>query len=581
MSETQAKNKKEGKKAGRRPAPDSANSSQQAPPVPAAALGPFYTAGPVFGLGAPVQRKVIIGRPNDAYEQEADLVAERVTAGRPASPISTIGPAGLSGIAQRQSEEAGSEEETAQTLPIQRQSEEEETTQTLALQRQDEGEGSPGEDETDEQSVQTAAGQKSAGPQGSRQPTMQAAAHQAIHSKGPGESLRPNTQRALESSMRVDLSDVRVHQHPGSQTAAKQLKARAFTHKKDIWLGAGESQNDLKLMAHESTHVLQQDGIVRRKIEPQQAQAGSTTTQGEEEEEESTTPGSATPAGVTPAATGQIEQQPPERPAIPGQQSGPELATSLSEGGGESQGEPQETNRAEDADEQAPMSGLAAGLAAAGATGASPAASAAVRDQATQESAPEQAPAAPETVTAGQVAGGSDAQGPQRLRQVMNKVGKLSRGQQGVAAIPAKARAASKKRARAASKATPSPANEATAMGMGSQVETMAGQKKEEVDKKSFLELVKSKLREMEIPKNPTEMGGFKKGGGASGLKGAVTKGAKDQQAKAQGQIATATAAEPKPAVPRVPEPLPAPDMAPAPRRIGSQNVLPPPKIPG
>jgi len=43
------------------------------------------------------------------------------------------------------------------------------------------------------------------------------------------------------------------------------LQRKAFTHQNDIWLGAGESQKNLRLMAHEVTHVIQKsEGIWRK-----------------------------------------------------------------------------------------------------------------------------------------------------------------------------------------------------------------------------------------------------------------------------------------------------------------------------
>ena len=46
-----------------------------------------------------------------------------------------------------------------------------------------------------------------------------------------------------------------------SAAAAAQIHARAFTYGKDIFVGPGESPADLALMAHESTHVVQQGAV--------------------------------------------------------------------------------------------------------------------------------------------------------------------------------------------------------------------------------------------------------------------------------------------------------------------------------
>ena len=43
-----------------------------------ARLGAFYAAGPAFSLSASVQTKLTVSPPDDAYEKEADQVAETV-----------------------------------------------------------------------------------------------------------------------------------------------------------------------------------------------------------------------------------------------------------------------------------------------------------------------------------------------------------------------------------------------------------------------------------------------------------------------------------------------------------------------
>jgi hypothetical protein len=80
----------------------------------------------------------------------------------------------------------------------------------------------------------------------------------AISHPGGGEPLTPPVRAHLEEDLGVDLSGVRVHTSAQDRQAAKGLHARAFTHGQDIWLGPGESQNDMRLMAHESAHVVQQ-----------------------------------------------------------------------------------------------------------------------------------------------------------------------------------------------------------------------------------------------------------------------------------------------------------------------------------
>src|SRR4029450_3263226 len=90
--------------------------------------------------------------------------------------------------------------------------------------------------------------------------SMTEAASQAIASPGPGAALADTTRSVLESRMQTDLSNVRVHEDASANREATAVGARAFPHGSDIWLGAGESQHDLSLMAHEATHVVQQRG---------------------------------------------------------------------------------------------------------------------------------------------------------------------------------------------------------------------------------------------------------------------------------------------------------------------------------
>ena len=80
----------------------------------------------------------------------------------------------------------------------------------------------------------------------------------------PGDPLADGIRVLLESILGADLSGVRVHRQPEDRALARDLDARAFALGGDIWLGPGESDQDLKLMAHEVAHVLQGDSLLRR-----------------------------------------------------------------------------------------------------------------------------------------------------------------------------------------------------------------------------------------------------------------------------------------------------------------------------
>ena len=79
-------------------------------------------------------------------------------------------------------------------------------------------------------------------------------------SAGSGEPLAPDVRAALEESFGVSLVSVRVHADARSRAVAEGLRARAFTYGSHVFLGPRERPDDLRLMAHEVAHVVQQQG---------------------------------------------------------------------------------------------------------------------------------------------------------------------------------------------------------------------------------------------------------------------------------------------------------------------------------
>lgn len=98
-----------------------------------------------------------------------------------------------------------------------------------------------------------------------------------IQSPGSGTPLNENVRTRVEPIVGSELSQVRVHTNGAAQRAARDINANAFTHKNDVFLGAGQSATDLRLMAHEVTHTLQQTAGMAHK--------SSTVVQRDESEE--------------------------------------------------------------------------------------------------------------------------------------------------------------------------------------------------------------------------------------------------------------------------------------------------------
>jgi hypothetical protein len=144
-----------------------------------------------------LQAKLTVNPPNDIYEQEADRVAEAVTGA-------------LASQAQRQEE-------------IQAQS----------------AEGQP---DTVSESIEA----------------------RINNARGGGHPLSDNVREPMEQAFGADFSEVRIHNDSEANLLNQQLSAKAFTTARDIFFRQGEyspgSGGGKKLIAHELTHVVQQNG---------------------------------------------------------------------------------------------------------------------------------------------------------------------------------------------------------------------------------------------------------------------------------------------------------------------------------
>jgi hypothetical protein len=179
----------------------------------------------------PVQTKLSVGPTNDKYEQEADRMAKQVA--------NTIDSSGQPTV-QRQSLPEEQELVQSKLADIQRQveSEEEEFAQT---QRQ------------------TNANSRTVSP------VVQSAVQR---SNGSGQPLNENLRGSMERAFRADFSDVKVHTDSLSDALNRSLNARALTIGQNLFFRSGEyntaTSSGRELIAHELTHVLQQNGAALR-----------------------------------------------------------------------------------------------------------------------------------------------------------------------------------------------------------------------------------------------------------------------------------------------------------------------------
>jgi hypothetical protein len=152
-----------------------------------------------------LQTKLVVGAPNDPYEQQADRMAEAI--------VPSL---------QKQN----SEEEELQTKPL--------------------------------ASLQAKLQLKGDTPQVSDQ-------FESIlnRSRSGGHSIPDGLRGQMQTKMGADFSGVRLHTDSTADMLSRSVQARAFTTGQDIFFKAGEynptTTEGQKLLVHESTHVMQQN----------------------------------------------------------------------------------------------------------------------------------------------------------------------------------------------------------------------------------------------------------------------------------------------------------------------------------
>lgn len=190
-----------------------------------------------------LQPKLIIGAPDDKYEQEADRIADQVmrissAAGTVPPPVGSNGPG--SGVIQRRCVSC-------------------DTQYSQAEQQQrppDVGNLCP------KCRVRAKARSKSKTGGAGTVTADFARGVQAL--RGGGRPLPETTRTFLESRFGHDFSQVRIHADARAASLARDINAKAFTTGHDVVFGAGayrpHSRAGRHLLAHELTHTLQQQG---------------------------------------------------------------------------------------------------------------------------------------------------------------------------------------------------------------------------------------------------------------------------------------------------------------------------------
>ena len=206
---------------------------------------------------AVIQTKLDVGPAGDKYEQEADSIASQVVSQLNAPPP-TAQRQGEEDELQMQRIQRQEEEEEMQMQRIQRQEEEE--MQMQRIQRQEE------EDEMQMQRIQRVEEDPAMLNGGQVGGELETTIQQA---RGGGQTLDRSMQSGMGNALGADFSGVRVHTDSTSDGLNRSLSARAFTTGQDIFFKSGEynpgSSAGQQLLAHELTHVVQQNGSAVQK----------------------------------------------------------------------------------------------------------------------------------------------------------------------------------------------------------------------------------------------------------------------------------------------------------------------------
>lgn len=185
-----------------------------------------------------------IGPPADAFEREADQVADAVVQDDAGCvPVVGVSAAVAAPIVRTKKIDAGRMRQPAEEPSAERDEE----------KKKKKGSG---ENQGEMEHVQ----RRSIGDATPADPAV--ALDLGVLRRSGGQPLDGPIRGFMESRFGIDFSDVRVHTGGRASMLARALNARAFTVGRDIVFGSGEFQPDSRggrhLIAHELTHVLQQ-----------------------------------------------------------------------------------------------------------------------------------------------------------------------------------------------------------------------------------------------------------------------------------------------------------------------------------
>ena len=238
---------------------------------------PFFNAG--------IQTKLSVGKPGDKYEKEADRMADSVVNHSKSKPlvqnkeISSVQRESLASPQEDEklgtAEQRMEEDKLVQEKPmIQKEENPEEEEMMNMKEEPEEKEMINKQDEEEEETLQAKSDNSS-------QASAQNMPQQLKSKSGKGKSLSKNIKAEMESSFGTDFSDVNIHTDKEAVDMNKSLNAQAFTYGLDVFFNSGkynpDSTKGKHLLAHELTHVVQQNASKKIQKEAETDATGNYT----------------------------------------------------------------------------------------------------------------------------------------------------------------------------------------------------------------------------------------------------------------------------------------------------------------
>jgi|RhiMetdeSRZDD1v2_1073273.scaffolds.fasta_scaffold31535_4 Domain of unknown function (DUF4157) len=234
------------------------NSTKPSPtPAPARPLNQLRGMLGNQAFGHVIQAKLQISQPGDAYELEADRVADQVMRTPDAAlaePVAGDAPPQISPLQRKCAQCEG------ESVPSHLRAEEKASGQIPIMAKGISGQSCESASSADQEEEETPVMTKAISD--GKQEASGRLAERLSGARGGGGPLSHETRSFMEPRFGYDLGDVRVHTGSDAVQMTRDLNAEAFTSGKDVYFASGTynpgTPTGMRLLAHELTHVIQQ-----------------------------------------------------------------------------------------------------------------------------------------------------------------------------------------------------------------------------------------------------------------------------------------------------------------------------------